>query len=232
MDKRPLGIIDSGLGGLSVAREIWRQLPKEPTIYLADHAFFPYGNKTVKQINRRLPILIDWLIGQKVKAIVIACNTITMATIKSLRQRYPLPFIGTEPAVKQGGVVLVTPATAKSLGYRKLSRQYPVTTLACPGLAEAIEAGADITNFLPPIPPLTKIIVLGCTHYILVKEQIQKIVGEGVTLIDPSLAITRQTRAVLVRWGLLAVIGKVYRRFYTTGPVKRLRGIIFTKCSL
>ena len=227
-----IGIIDSGLGGLSIAKAIWQELPRVSTIYLADHEYFPYGNKSASVINKRLIKIMDWLLKKNCQLIVIACNTITMATIKSLRQRYPLPFIGTEPAVKQGGVVLVTPATAKSRGYRELSRQYPVTTIPCPGLAEAIEAGADITNFLPPIPPLTKIIVLGCTHYILVKERIQKIVGRKIEIIEPSAAIARQTRAVLTKENLLNAKKRVKRLFFTTGPTKRLRGIIFTRCSL
>lgn len=231
MDKRPIGIIDSGLGGLAIARAIWRRLPNESTIYLADHAFFPYGDKSPGQIKLRLPRLIDWLIEKQVKAVVIACNTITTAAIKTLRQRYTLPFIGTEPAVKQGGLVLATPATVKSHRYRSLSKKHPVTSMACPGLAEAIESGGKIDAFLPRLPKNTRTIVLGCTHYILVKEQIQNLVGHKIKIIEPSGAIARQTAVVLTRRQLLNPGGKPKRRFYTTGPGRRARGIIFTKCS-
>lgn len=223
-----IGIIDSGIGGLSVARAIWKEMPFQSTLYLADHSFFPYGNKTSGQITDRLPRLIDWLVKRKAKLVVIACNTITMAAIKSLRQKYAIPFIGTEPAVKQGGTVLATPATAKML-----PRSNGIQIVPCPGLAEAIEAGEDITNFLPPLPPATKIIVLGCTHYILVKEEIQRIVGRKIKIIEPSAAIVRQTRTVLVKENLLKTNRRQGQRlFFTTGPTKRLRGIIFTKCSL
>ena len=222
-----IGIIDSGLGGLSISRAIWKELPQESTLYLADHAFFPYGNKTGRQISARLPRLIDWLVKKKVKIVVIACNTITLAAIKSLRQEYAIPFIGTEPAVKQGGVVLVTPATAKIL-----PQSNGIQIVPCPGLAETIEAGEDITNFLPPLPSSAKIIVLGCTHYILVKEQIQKIVGRKIKIIEPSAAIARQTRAVLTKGKMLNTKKSVKRSFFTTGPTKHLRGIIFTRCSL
>ena len=177
MDRRPLAILDSGLGGLAIYQAILTELPQENILYLADHAFFPYGAKNPGTINRRLLKIMNFFLVNNCKALVIACNTITTNTISPLRQHYSLPIIGTEPAVKQGGVVLVTPSTAKSRGYRKLSSQYPVTTIACPGLAEAIEAGANITDFFPPIPSGTKTIALGCTHYILVKDQIQKIVG-------------------------------------------------------
>lgn len=223
-----IGIIDSGIGGLSVARAIWQELPFESTLYLADHAFFPYGNKTGRQITKRLPRLIDWLVKKKVKQVVVACNTITMAAIKSLRLRYSIPFIGTEPAVKQGGTVLATPATA-----RMLPRSNGIQIVPCPGLAEAIEAGRKIDQYLPRLPKNTRIVVLGCTHYILVKDKIQKIYGQNINLVDPSAAIARQTRAVLVKENLLKTGRRQGQRlFFTTGPTKRLRGIIFTKCSL
>ncbi|MBU2051920.1 glutamate racemase [Patescibacteria group bacterium] len=238
MDNRPIAIIDSGLGGLAVARAIWRQLPQESTLYLADHAFFPYGDKTAGQISARLPQLLDWLIKRQVKVVVIACNTITMATIKTLRQRYSLPFIGTEPAIKPAlaypdAVVLSTVTTAKHL-----TKQPGVLIFPCPGLAEAIEVEtgeklkATIKSYLDKIPGKYSALVLGCTHYILVKAIISGLVGEKVKIIEPSAAIARQTRAVLAGKQLLNLSGKPKRSFYTTGPARRVRGIIFTRCSL
>lgn len=233
MDIRPLGILDSGLGGLAIYQAISAELPHENTLYLADHAYFPYGAKTPAAINRRLNKIMNFFIARSCKALVIACNTITTNSITVLRQSYSLPIIGTEPAVKQGGVVLVTPATAKSRGYRKLTRQYPVTTIACSGLAEAVEAGTDITSFLPPIPSGTKTIALGCTHYILVKDQIQKIVGNKITLIDPSSAIARQTRKILTKKNLLNNSRAAKHYFFTTGNPSTIKNsIIFSSCAL
>src|SRR3989344_6076448 len=96
----PIGIIDSGLGGLAVAREIWKTLPYESTVYLGDHAFFPYGQKEPAVLNKRLVEVVNFLLGKKIKALVVACNTATVSTIGFLRQIYPLPIVGTEPAVK------------------------------------------------------------------------------------------------------------------------------------
>jgi len=221
-----IGIIDSGLGGLSIARAIWQKLPGQATIYLADHEFFPYGNKTAEVINQRLIKIVDWLIAKNCRLVVIACNTITATAIDQLRRGYAIPFIGTEPTVKLGGIVLATPTTAASLRYRQLAKNFPAITLACPGLAEAIEHGEAIEPFLPKLPAKAKIVALGCTHYILVKDKIQKIYGRQVKIVDPSEAIANQTVK------MLAVREKGRRRFYTTGPARKLRGIMFSRCSL
>lgn len=235
MDSRPIGIIDSGLGGLAIAEAIWKRLPQQATIYLADHEFFPYGNKSAAVINLRLIKIVNWLLNKNCQLIVIACNTITAAAIDRLRQRYSVPFVGTEPAVKLGGLVLATPTTVASRRYQKLAQKYQATTIACPGLAEAIEHGRKIDPYLPQLPDNTKTVILGCTHYILVKEKIQKIYGQNIKLIDPSEAIARQTEKIL------ATLQKGRREFYTTGSVfkatKRItrlfrKRIIFTRCAL
>ncbi len=236
MDK-PIGIIDSGLGGLAIGGAIGHRLPHQSAIYLADHAFFPYGSKSPAVINKRLIKIVDWLLKKNCQLIVIACNTITATAIDRLRRRYQIPFVGTEPAVKLGGLVLVTPTTAASRRYQKLAKKYPVVTLACPGLAEAIERGRKIDAYLPKLPPNTKTVVLGCTHYILAKDQIQKIYGRNINLIDPSGAIARQTEKVL---GARALKGG-RREFYTTGSTDKAtrrasrlfrQRIIFSRCSL
>jgi len=230
-----IGIIDSGLGGLSIARAIWQRLPHQATSYLADHEFFPYGNKSAKVINQRLKKIVDWLVERKCRLVVIACNTITATAIDQLRRGYDIPFIGTEPTVKQGGIVLATSTTAASPRYRQLAKNYPIITLACPGLAEAIEHGRKIDSFLPRLPDNIDTVSLGCTHYILVKDKIQKIYGRQIKLIDPSEAIAIQTVKVL----RAPLNGP--RRFYTTGSAVKAakratrllqRRIIFTKCNL
>lgn len=231
-----IGIVDSGLGGLAVVRAINELTPGLETVYLADHAYFPYGRKPAAVIIQRLEKIVDWLVKRHCRLIVIACNTITAVTIDRLRRRYRIAFIGTEPAVKNGGAVLVTPATASSRRYRALARKYPVTSLACPGLAEAVERGLNLAEYLPRLPAGVKTVVLGCTHYLLVKQQIQRHYGAGIKLVDPSRAIARQTVKVL---GRRAVQGKC--RYYTTGSAAtagrragRLLGqrIIFSRCSL
>lgn len=232
---QPIAIIDSGLGGLAIAEAIWKRLPKQATIYLADHDFFPYGNKTAGMINRRLVKIVDWLLNKNCQLIVIACNTITATAIGRLRCRYSIPFVGTEPAVKFGGLVLATPTTTASSRYQKLTQKYSITTIACPGLAEAIEQGSKIDSFLPRLPVNTKTVILGCTHYILIKTKIQKKYGKNIKIIDPSEAIARQTEKVL------SVSQNGPREFYTTGSAikatertTRLLGqrIIFNQCSL
>jgi glutamate racemase len=230
-----IGVIDSGLGGLAIARAIWSRLPDQAMIFLADHEFFPYGNKPPAVINRRLTKIMNWLVNRNCRLVVIACNTITAVAVDRLRRQYKIPFVGTEPMVKGGGVVLATPTTASSRRYQQLSQNYPVKTLACPGLAEAIEAGREIQPLLPLLPSQTNRLILGCTHYLLVKEAIQKCYGRKLEIVDPSAAIAEQTVKLLK----VKIRGK--REFFTTGneqAVSRRAGaifsrrIIFTQCRL
>lgn len=230
-----IGVIDSGLGGLAIAREIWRQQPETAMVYLADHAYFPYGNKNKIEITKRLAKIIDWLINKNCRLVVIACNTITAAAIDQMRRQFTVPIVGTEPAVKQGGVVLATPTTAQSRRYRQLAAKYPVMTISCPNLAPAIEKGELIEPHLPPLPAGTKKVVLGCTHYILVKDQIQKHYGDKISLVDPSRAVARQALSKLIK------VGFGPRKFFTTGDEKKAtkrasfllrQRIIFSRCSL
>lgn len=235
MKAYPVGIIDSGLGGLAISRAIWQRMPKQATIYLADHEFFPYGNKSAKIINERLVKIVDWFVAKKCQLVVIACNTITAAAIDKLRDRFSIPFIGTEPAVKLGGLVLATETTVASQRFQALIKKHPVDYLACPGLAQVIERGESIESFLPQLPKNIDTVVLGCTHYILVKDKIQKFYGLGVKIIEPSEAIAKQTEKILLKTSF----GN--REFFTTGDSDKAsarasfllkQGIIFTRCSL
>ncbi len=231
----PIGIVDSGLGGLAIAQAIWERMPKQAIVYLADHEFFPYGNKSLEMINERLTRIVDWFKFKNCQMVVIACNTITAAAIDKLRQGYDIPFVGTEPAVKLGGFVIATETTVGSDRFKKLVKKYPVAFAACPGLAPAVEHGENIEPFLPKLPKNTKTVVLGCTHYILVKDRIQKFYGNDVKVIDPSEAIARQTEKVLPKPSQ----GK--REFFTTGDAQKAtkhaslvlnRRIMFSRCSL
>ena len=258
MDNRPIAIIDSGLGGLIIAQSISKKLPQESILYLADHKFFPYGDKTYRQINRRLIRLVNFLLTQNVKAIVIACNTITTASIKMLRALFPILFIGTEPAIKlaveknlkENIVVLATVATAQSKSFKKLIDKFDkkgkVLIKPCPGLAEDIE-NLNLDNLENSVKKFLKIdfpysvLVLGCTHYILIKELIKKLTPPQVIIIEPSQAIANQTEKILAQSKLLSTQTPVKKIFLTTGnttkatkTAKKLlkESIIFTKCSI
>lgn len=251
MDNRPLAIIDSGLGGLPIAQAIWQQLPYQSTLYLADHAHFPYGQKTTGAINRRLVLIFNWLLQKNCKAAVIACNTITASSIKFLRQLYSLPIIGTEPAIKpalqanlkENIVVWVTPTTLS------LKSSAQVKTIACHALAAAIESYADqpekldkvIKKYLAKNPKTYSALVLGCTHYILIKDRIKKLLPGHIIIIEPSQAIAKHTEKILSSHHLLPEAKTSQRLFFTTAKPERAsqvaslylkRRIIFTPCSL
>lgn len=207
----PIGLLDSGLGGLSVAREIRRLLPQESLLMVADSAWAPYGNKSPEQIRERCEQISDWLIGQGCKAIVIACNTATAAAASYLRECYSLPIIGMEPAVKpaaaatKNGIVgvMATTGTLSSARFAallgKFAGETKVITQPCPGLVELIEAGDTVgsrvllENLLAPLQTASvDTLVLGCTHYPLIKSQIRDVMGDAVQIIDTGEAVARQ----------------------------------------
>ena len=184
----PIGVFDSGLGGLSVLREIRQQLPAEDVIYFADSAFCPYGSRSAAEIRARSEAIAATLIAQGAKLIVVACNTASSVAIAHLRERFAVPFVGLEPAVKPavrltrtGKVaVLATPRTVSGERLRWLIDSHAgdveVYTIPAPGLAELVEhgtlAGDDVRGLLRPLlePSLNRgadVIVLGCTHYLL-----------------------------------------------------------------
>lgn len=251
MDNRPLAIIDSGLGGLPIAQAIWQQLPHQSTLYLADHAHFPYGQKTTETINRRLVLIFNFLLQKNCKAAVIACNTITAISIKFLRQLYSLPIIGTEPAIKpalqanlKGNIVVwATPVTLS------LKSSAQVKAISCDTLASEIETYADqpekldlsIRKYLAKNPPTYSALVLGCTHYILIKDRIKKLLPAHIIIIEPSQAIAKQTEKILSDHNLLPEAKTSQHFFFTTAKPEKAgqiasiylkRRIIFASCSL
>ncbi|MDT7849209.1 glutamate racemase [Methylophilus sp. VKM B-3414] len=214
----PIGVMDSGVGGLTVLKHLTRQLPHEHFHYFADSAHAPYGNKTATEIQQRCFTIADTLITQGAKALVVACNTATAAAISAMRKRYTLPIIGMEPAVKpaaaasKNGIigVLATTGTLKSAQFAALLEHYgqgvQVVTQACVGLVECIEQGqldtpqtlALLQQYCQPLMAAgADTIVLGCTHYPFVKKQIQEIVGPEVTLIDTGAAVAKRLHQVL-----------------------------------
>jgi glutamate racemase len=225
MSTKPIGIFDSGVGGISVLKHIHSLLPHEDLIYLADSKYAPYGNKTAEEITQRCLILCDDLLQKNVKAIVIACNTATAAAIDELRETFDIPIIGMEPAVKpaaeasRNGVigVLATVGTLKSAQFAALLESYgrnvKVVTQACVGLVECIERGelntpetkALIRQYTTPLlAEGADTIVLGCTHYPFVKDAIREIVGEEISLIDTGAAVAKQLKRQLEEKDLLS----------------------------
>lgn len=218
-DPRPIGVFDSGLGGLSVLREIRALLPHEDLIYCADSGHAPYGEKPQHLIAARSLELCGFLLEQGAKALVIACNTATAAAAQAIRERWPeVPVIGMEPAVKpataatRNGVVgvLATTGTLESARFAALLDQFgkEVRVLTRPGvgLVEAVERGelnspALLRLLASHLEPLlaggADVIVLGCTHYVFLREQVEAIVGPSVRVIDTGAAVARQLQRKL-----------------------------------
>ncbi len=240
----PIGLLDSGVGGLSVLMELRRQFPHENLIYYGDQVHLPYGEKTRDQIRGYVDHIADFLIVQGCKQIVIACNAANAGALHSLRQRLPdFPIIGMEPAIKpaaQGtktGVVGVITTRATSQGelfasvIDRFANGIKVETQICPefvllaeeGAPDTPEAAAIIARHIQPLLDAhIDQLVLGCTHFPFLNAQLQRYMGAGVQIIDPAPAVARQAGRILTEKGLLnpgnaqgAVI------YYTSGdPVK------------
>ncbi len=245
-ERGAIGVFDSGIGGLSVLRHIRAALPTAPLLYVADSGHVPYGDKTPDYIRERSLHIAQFLLSQGAATIVIACNTATAAAAATLRERFAVPIVGMEPAVKPAvaatrtGVVgvLATVGTLESARFAALLEQYAgsveIVTQACPGLVEQVEAGAldtDATHALlerytkPLLARGADTLVLGCTHYAFLSSAITSVVGSGVTLIDTGAAVARQ---VVRRWpgAPAAAGGAVVERFWSTGDVVSARRIV------
>lgn len=238
----PVGIFDSGVGGLSVMREVRRLLPAEDLIYVADSLHVPYGNKSAEFILGRSRRLTEFLREKGCKAIVIACNTATVAAAASLRAEFlGLPIIGMEPAVKpavtasQRGIVgvLATVGTLQSAQFAALLDKFAasvrVITQPAPGLVECVETGALTApstrhlaeQFVQPLVDAgVDVIVLGCTHYPFLRPLIQEIAGPDITLIDTGAAVARQLAHRLQETRLLrATPHRGGEKIFTTGSL-------------
>lgn len=221
----PVGIFDSGVGGLSVLREVRRQLPGESLIFLADQIHVPYGPRPLEEVRDFAEAISRYLLSKNVKLVVVACNAASAAALHYLRETFPqVPFVGMEPAVKPAAErtlsgmvgVLATPATFQGALYASVLERFAqgVTVLqdTCPGLVAQIEAGhiespqtrQILENALHPmLEQGIDTVVLGCTHYPFVIPVIQDIVGAGVRVIDPAPAVARQVGRVLEAMYLL-----------------------------
>jgi glutamate racemase len=246
--RKPIGVFDSGVGGLSVLREIHRELPDEDLLYVADSGHAPYGDKSTELIEARSIAIVEFLMSQHAKAIVVACNTATGVAIQTLRTRFSGPIIAIEPAVKpaaahtRSGViaVLATSRTIASINFAKLHERFgadvKILMQACPGLVELVEAG-DLSNdrtralvaqyVVPLLEQGVDTLVLGCTHYPFLAPLIQEIAGPTVTIIDPSAAIARELRRRLTGVDLLSIESRAgTERFWSSAPPNKAQPII------
>ncbi|MCX7102013.1 MAG: glutamate racemase [Methylobacter sp.] len=245
--KKPIGIFDSGVGGLSVLHEIRRALPGEDLLYVADSGHAPYGDKSQQFIEQRSIAISEFLISNNVKAIVVACNTATGAAIATLRSRFSVPIIAMEPAVKPAvslsktGVIGVL-ATSRTLAgdnfvqlFARHGGDVQILGQACPGLVEQVEAG-DLSGpaarllleryVHPLLEQQADIIVLGCTHYPFLASLIQEIVGPTVAVIDSAAAVARELYRRLEVEQLLANDKKVGTElFWTSGSLAQAEPI-------
>jgi glutamate racemase len=245
----PIGIFDSGVGGLSVLRAIQQSLPAESLIYLADQAHVPYGSRSLNEVREFSEGITRYLLAQGAKLVVVACNTASAAALHNLRRIFPqVLFVGMEPAVKpaaehtQSGVVgvLATPATFQGELYASVIERFAngviVLQDTCPGLVMEVEGGRLDTPSVRTIlegaltPMLDQdidTVVLGCTHFPFVIPTIESIAGPRVRVIDPAPAIARQVERLLDA-NELRKPGKSANtvRYFTTGDPEVLAGLL------
>jgi glutamate racemase len=245
----PIGIFDSGVGGISVLRAIREQIPGESILYFGDQGHIPYGPRPMQQIRDFAEAITRFLLEHGAKIIVVACNTASAAALKYLRERFPdIQFVGMEPAVKPAAErtqtgrvgVLATPATFQGALYASVVERFAngveLFQHACPGLVQQIEGGnldGEETRqilecaLVPMLEQNIDTVVLGCTHYPFVIPLIDKIVGPGVRVIDPAPAVAKQTGHLLDSKGLRnKSVSKGEITFYTSGDPNVLRSLL------
>lgn len=239
----PVGIYDSGIGGLSVAREIRRQLPGEDLLYVADTAWCPYGDRPLEEVRGRALAVGRYIQEKGARLLVVACNTASGAALEQLREALAVPVVGLEPAVKTGVAltkngrvgVMATSGTLRSARFARLVQAHAngatVIPQACPGLADIIEDGhlegpllderlALLTRPLRDAGVDT--VVLGCTHYPFVRDAIARALGEGVVLVDSAPAIARRTASLLEE----KAAGAGSFALLTTGDASRVAPVV------
>jgi len=245
----PIGVFDSGVGGLSVLREIRRQLPAEDLLFVADQAHVPYGPRSLSQVRDFSREITNYLLSRGARLIVVACNTASAAALRYLREAFPeTPFVGMEPAIKpaaegtRSGIVgvLATPATFQGELYNsvveRFARGVTVPPDTCDGLVAQIERGELDTPetrrilekaLRPMVEHGVDSVVLGCTHYPFVIPLIEEIAGPEVEVIDPAPAVARQVGRVLDSRGLRkpeSTLGAV--QYLTTGDHAKLSALL------
>src|SRR5688572_16075997 len=241
-NERPVGVFDSGVGGLSVLQALRHELPHENFLYVGDSACAPYGDRAAGFVVERAITITGFLVSQGAKAVVVGCNTATAVAAAALRARFAIPIVAIEPAVKPAALrtrsrvvgVLATTGTLSSANMAKLLASYgsdvEFVIQPCPGLADQVEKGelasgetrALVERYVRPIIDKgADIIVLGCTHYPFLRGIIQDAAGPTVDVIDPATPVARELRRRLEGAGLLNQHGdNGTERFWTTGAVE------------
>ncbi|KXJ30649.1 MULTISPECIES: glutamate racemase [Pseudomonas] len=247
-DEAPIGVFDSGVGGLSVLAEIRQLLPAETLHYVADCGHIPYGEKTPAFIRERCQLIAARLHAQGAKALVVACNTATVAAVADLRERYPQwPIVGMEPAVKPAAAatrngrvgVLATTGTLQSAKFAALLDRFAlgvqVLTQPCPGLVEQVERGdlhgpetrRLLQGFLEPLLAAEcDTLILGCTHYPFLRPLLAELVPPEVILVDTGAAVARRLQSLLAVAGRLASGPAGPTRIWTSGPATELGAVL------
>lgn len=252
----PLGVFDSGVGGLTVLKELRRQLPHESTIYLGDEARMPYGPRPASDIVRFTREALRWFAERDCKLIVIACNTATSAALETVRDEVPVPLIG---VVRPGATaavaassrraigVLATAGTVRSGAYvravRDLDPLCDVIQQACPKLVPIVEEGkagtpealAAVREYVEPlltegavVTPAVDTLLLGCTHYPLLRDELARVAGAAVRVVDSATTTALAVREVLVSHRLLARARTPTHEVHATGSADRFRAVART----
>ena len=244
----PIGVFDSGIGGISVLRRIREALPNENLLYIADTGHNPYGDKPKAFIEKRCIALTEFLLKNKAKAIVVACNTATAAAIATIRDLFSIPIIGIEPGIKPAismtktGVVgiLATKETLKSQKFENLAARFcnecKLAVQECSGLVEQVEK-ADLSGektrqlvekFVHPlIARGADTIVLGCTHYPLLLDLFKDAAGKGINIIDTGIAVANEVRRRIAEARLLTCNEKPdFERFWTSGDREKMQELM------
>lgn len=243
----PIGVFDSGVGGLSVLKHMRALLPAEDFLYVADSGYAPYGARSHEFIRERSVYIANFLIEKGIKALVVACNTATAAAVHELRERLTIPVIAMEPGIKPAVEitkskivgVLATAGTLESARFFSLVNRYAgdveIVTQPCAGLVERIEANdlnsAETVNLLrgyldPLLERGADVIVLGCTHYPFLRKQIEKNVREQIAIIDTGLAVAKELKRRLEQSGLLCADDRFgHEHFWSSGDLSKFQPI-------
>ena len=244
----PIGVFDSGVGGVSVLQEIRRALPGEDLIYVADSGHAPYGDRVATYIEARAFAVMDFLVAQRVKAAVVACNTVTGVAVERLRARFDLPIVAIEPAVKPAvtstrtGIVgvLATTVTLESPNVVRLLATYAggttVVSQPCPGWVDLVERGETtgpaareaVRAYVQPLLERgADTLVLGCTHYVFLEPLIRDLAGPSVAVVNPAPAVARQLDRRLTATGLRSSkTSGGAERFFCTGDPATVGGVL------
>ncbi|TCS83490.1 glutamate racemase [Tepidibacillus fermentans] len=247
-EQKAIGILDSGVGGLTVVKEVFRQLPKEKVIYFGDTARCPYGPRLLEEVKEFTLEIVDFLLAQNVKMIVIACNTATAAALQEVKKKVKIPVVG---VIRPGSLsaikhtqtgeigVIGTEGTIQSGAYentlKQINPKLKVTSHACPTLVPLVESGIEdeitirqvVKDALKPIlSQKMDSLILGCTHYPLISKYIQEVVGDQVKLLSSAEETAREVSTILHHQNLLnQTENEPEHHFYTTGDVVHFKQI-------